>query len=194
VFKDVSQLVDQQGGMIDAIDSNIMCASHNVERGVAELREASRLQSRSFIGSIISGIANLFTSSPSPSTYSNTACQPPIYNSNAIINNTSTGYVRELDKFISMQQVTGCWKLEEIAEYLKNVITLDKLKSVIPTGINEDQWATIIALHILNLKFKADSDEWDLLASKARKWLLTSLNDKIISDATTLAKTLITTL
>jgi len=186
--------LDEQRSMIENINTSLDSSS-------------SSLTNRSFLSAIYSGITSWFGSNSSTNKNTDGSVkikindvsknmdkdEDPFHtvkstNVSEIISNNSSS-VREFDKFISMQAVNGCWKLTEIAKYLHqsvDTLVVSKLSS-----IDNDQWATIIALNILNLKFKSDFDEWDLLATKAKKWLASSLNEKIITEATILAQRLI---
>ncbi|XP_071351854.1 von Willebrand factor A domain-containing protein 5A-like isoform X2 [Trachinotus anak] len=73
-------------------------------------------------------------------------------------------------QLVSLQKASGCWLLDPAlaAALGKTSEELDKSK---PASVNQEVWATILALIWLHA-FKTDAkEEWELLAMKAVSWL-----------------------
>ena len=75
-----------------------------------------------------------------------------------------------LSQLISLQAAEGFWLLNNSLASLTGV-SLAELKSLCPVGIGENEWATVIALVLLEKQFNSQRDEWELVAMKAEMWL-----------------------
>ena len=75
-----------------------------------------------------------------------------------------------LSQLISLQAAEGFWLLNDSLASLTGV-SLAELKSLCPVGIGENEWATVIALVLLEKRFNSQRDEWELVAMKAEMWL-----------------------
>ena len=75
-----------------------------------------------------------------------------------------------LSQLISLQAAEGFWLLNDSLASLTGV-SLAELKSLCPVGIGENEWATVIALVLLEKQFNSQRDEWELVAMKAEMWL-----------------------
>uniref|UniRef100_A0A3Q1KE35 Uncharacterized protein n=1 Tax=Anabas testudineus TaxID=64144 RepID=A0A3Q1KE35_ANATE len=73
-------------------------------------------------------------------------------------------------QLVSLQEVFGCWLLNPaLAAVLGK--TSEEVENAKPTSVNQEMWATILALIWLH-GFKTDAkEEWELLAMKAVSWL-----------------------
>ena len=78
--------------------------------------------------------------------------------------------VAGLSQLISLQAAEGFWLLNDSLASLTGV-SLAELKSLCPVGIGENEWATVIALVLLEKQFNSQRDEWELVAMKAEMWL-----------------------
>ena len=78
--------------------------------------------------------------------------------------------VAGLSQLISLQAAEGFWILNDSLASLTGV-SLAELKSLCPVGIGENEWATVIALVLLEKQFNSQRDEWELVAMKAEMWL-----------------------
>ena len=78
--------------------------------------------------------------------------------------------VAGLSQLISLQAAEGFWLLNDSLASLSGV-SLAELKSLCPVGIGENEWATVIALVLLEKQFNSQRDEWELVAMKAEMWL-----------------------
>jgi hypothetical protein len=82
---------------------------------------------------------------------------------------------RPLDRLVSLQNADGSWELtKELALVLKR--ELGDLESKIPDAGGQQKairraWATALAVNWLESEAGEWSDEWSLLAKKARIWL-----------------------
>ncbi|XP_029026303.1 von Willebrand factor A domain-containing protein 5A-like [Betta splendens] len=81
--------------------------------------------------------------------------------------NSPTGPLLQL---VSLQKASGCWLLDSaLAAALGK--TSEEVEKPKPAQVNQDVWATVLALIWLH-GFKADAkEEWELLAMKAVSWL-----------------------
>ncbi|XP_055369711.1 von Willebrand factor A domain-containing protein 5A-like isoform X2 [Betta splendens] len=81
--------------------------------------------------------------------------------------NSPTGPFLQL---VSLQKASGCWLLDSaLAAALRK--TSEEVEKPKPAQVNQDVWATVLALIWLH-GFKADAkEEWELLAMKAVSWL-----------------------
>ncbi|XP_055369708.1 von Willebrand factor A domain-containing protein 5A-like isoform X2 [Betta splendens] len=81
--------------------------------------------------------------------------------------NSPTGPLLQL---VSLQKASGCWLLDSaLAAALGK--TSEEVEKAKPAQVNQDVWATVLALIWLH-GFKADAkEEWELLAMKAVSWL-----------------------
>ncbi|XP_028275984.1 von Willebrand factor A domain-containing protein 5A-like isoform X2 [Parambassis ranga] len=73
-------------------------------------------------------------------------------------------------QLVSLQKASGCWQLDpDLAEVLGK--TSEEVEKSKPALVNNEVWATILALIWLH-GFKMDAkEEWELLAMKAASWL-----------------------
>ncbi|XP_031695219.1 von Willebrand factor A domain-containing protein 5A-like isoform X3 [Anarrhichthys ocellatus] len=73
-------------------------------------------------------------------------------------------------QLVSLQKASGCWVLDpDLAAALGK--TSEEVEKPKPASVNQDVWATILALTWLH-GFKMDAqEEWELLAMKAVSWL-----------------------
>ncbi|KAK9520575.1 hypothetical protein VZT92_020451 [Zoarces viviparus] len=73
-------------------------------------------------------------------------------------------------QLVSLQKASGCWVLDpDLAAALGK--TSEEVEMPKPASVNQDVWATILALTWLH-GFKMDAqEEWELLAMKAVSWL-----------------------
>ncbi|KAM6932894.1 von Willebrand factor A domain-containing protein 5A-like [Xenentodon cancila] len=73
-------------------------------------------------------------------------------------------------QLVSLQKASGCWMLDAaLASVLGK--TSEEVEKSKPASVNEEVWATILALMWLH-GFKMDAEvEWELLALKAASWL-----------------------
>ncbi|XP_051252727.1 von Willebrand factor A domain-containing protein 5A isoform X40 [Dicentrarchus labrax] len=73
-------------------------------------------------------------------------------------------------QLVSLQKASGCWVLDSaLAAALGK--TCEEVENTKPSAMNQEVWATILALIWLH-GFKVDAqDEWQLLAMKAVSWL-----------------------
>ncbi|XP_030248719.1 von Willebrand factor A domain-containing protein 5A-like isoform X2 [Sparus aurata] len=71
---------------------------------------------------------------------------------------------------VSLQKASGCWELDPaLAAALGK--TSEEVENTKPASVNQEVWATILALIWLH-GFKMDAqEEWELLAMKAASWL-----------------------
>ena len=82
---------------------------------------------------------------------------------------------RPLDRLVSLQNADGSWELtKELALVLNR--DLSDLETKIPDAAGQQKairraWATALAVNWLESEAGEWSDEWSLLAKKARKWL-----------------------
>ncbi|KAH3744751.1 hypothetical protein Pelo_13873 [Pelomyxa schiedti] len=93
----------------------------------------------------------------------------------------SGSQVRPLDKFIFMQKSDGSWDFTEAAESILG-ITMQKIRDTVPTELSTAKnsliiWSTAIALSALSILFADSTDEWEILATKGRKWLNARLTE-----------------
>ncbi|XP_036977036.1 von Willebrand factor A domain-containing protein 5A-like isoform X4 [Acanthopagrus latus] len=73
-------------------------------------------------------------------------------------------------QLVSLQKASGCWELDPaLAAALGK--TSEEVENKKPSSVNQEVWATILALIWLH-GFKMDAqEEWELLAMKAASWL-----------------------
>uniref|UniRef100_A0A671W357 von Willebrand factor A domain containing 5A n=1 Tax=Sparus aurata TaxID=8175 RepID=A0A671W357_SPAAU len=73
-------------------------------------------------------------------------------------------------QLVSLQKASGCWELDPaLAAALGK--TSEEVENTKPASVNQEVWATILALIWLR-GFKMDAqEEWELLAMKAASWL-----------------------
>ncbi|XP_076591858.1 von Willebrand factor A domain-containing protein 5A-like isoform X2 [Chaetodon auriga] len=73
-------------------------------------------------------------------------------------------------QLVSLQKASGCWVLDpDLAAALGK--TREEVENTKPASVNQEVWATILALIWLH-GFKKDAqEEWELLAMKAVSWL-----------------------
>ncbi|XP_030248786.1 von Willebrand factor A domain-containing protein 5A-like isoform X1 [Sparus aurata] len=73
-------------------------------------------------------------------------------------------------QLVSLQKASGCWLLDPaLAAALGK--TSEEVENTKPSAVNQEVWATILALIWLR-GFKVDAqEEWELLAMKAASWL-----------------------
>ncbi|XP_070761387.1 von Willebrand factor A domain-containing protein 5A-like [Enoplosus armatus] len=73
-------------------------------------------------------------------------------------------------QLVSLQKASGCWVLDPaVAAALGK--TSEEVENIKPSAVNQEVWATILALIWLH-GFKMDAqEEWELLAMKAVSWL-----------------------
>ncbi|XP_076592040.1 von Willebrand factor A domain-containing protein 5A-like isoform X3 [Chaetodon auriga] len=73
-------------------------------------------------------------------------------------------------QLVSLQKASGCWMLDPaLAAALGK--TSEEVENTKPSAVNQEVWATILALIWLH-GFKKDAqEEWELLAMKAVSWL-----------------------
>ncbi|XP_049895850.1 von Willebrand factor A domain-containing protein 5A-like [Epinephelus moara] len=73
-------------------------------------------------------------------------------------------------QLISLQKASGCWELDSAlaAALGKTSKEVEKPK---PASVNQEVWATILALIWLHGSKMDAKDEWELLAMKAVSWL-----------------------
>ncbi|KAF1393786.1 hypothetical protein PFLUV_G00019660 [Perca fluviatilis] len=73
-------------------------------------------------------------------------------------------------QLVSLQKASGCWVLDPaLAAALGK--TSEEVEKPKPASVNQEVWATILALIWLH-GFKMDAqEEWELLAMKAVSWL-----------------------
>ncbi|XP_068441101.1 von Willebrand factor A domain-containing protein 5A-like [Clinocottus analis] len=73
-------------------------------------------------------------------------------------------------QLVSLQKASGCWVLDpDLAAALGK--TSEELEKPKPASVNQEVWATVLALIWLH-GFKMDAqEEWELLAMKAVSWL-----------------------
>ncbi|XP_030248739.1 von Willebrand factor A domain-containing protein 5A-like isoform X2 [Sparus aurata] len=73
-------------------------------------------------------------------------------------------------QLVSLQKASGCWELDPaLAAALGK--TSEEVENTKPASVNQEVWATILALIWLH-GFKMDAqEEWELLAMKAASWL-----------------------
>ncbi|XP_070826568.1 von Willebrand factor A domain-containing protein 5A-like isoform X5 [Chaetodon trifascialis] len=73
-------------------------------------------------------------------------------------------------QLVSLQKASGCWVLDpDLAAALGK--TSEEVENAKPSAVNQEVWATILALIWLH-GFKKDAqEEWELLAMKAASWL-----------------------
>ena len=86
-----------------------------------------------------------------------------------------------LKELIALQNSSGFWPNQDLGNYFKNNSSIDqalhaKLQDLADSGkISQDQvgdiFTTIIALYALEEKYDESSDEWNLVATKAKAWL-----------------------
>uniref|UniRef100_A0A3P8UVF7 Si:ch73-265h17.2 n=1 Tax=Cynoglossus semilaevis TaxID=244447 RepID=A0A3P8UVF7_CYNSE len=73
-------------------------------------------------------------------------------------------------ELVSLQKASGCWMLDAaLATALGK--PSKELKKKKPSAVNNDVWATILALIWLHGSKMEAKDEWELLALKAASWL-----------------------
>ncbi|XP_042371032.1 von Willebrand factor A domain-containing protein 5A-like isoform X1 [Plectropomus leopardus] len=73
-------------------------------------------------------------------------------------------------QLVSLQNASGSWKLDPaLAAALGK--TQEEVENTKPSGVNQDVWATTLALIWLHGYEKDAQDEWELLAMKAVSWL-----------------------
>lgn len=89
---------------------------------------------------------------------------------------------RPLDKLTMLQSFQGNWTLN--ASFALAIGVSEKDLAA-PNQFNADVWATAIALVVLEIRFAELRVEWDLLAKKARKWIVSNGVDleKVLSSA-----------
>uniref|UniRef100_A0A671W9G8 VIT domain-containing protein n=1 Tax=Sparus aurata TaxID=8175 RepID=A0A671W9G8_SPAAU len=73
-------------------------------------------------------------------------------------------------QLVSLQKASGCWELDPaLAAALGK--TSEEVENTKPASVNQEVWATLLALIWLH-GFKMDAqEEWELLAMKAASWL-----------------------
>ncbi|XP_030248810.1 von Willebrand factor A domain-containing protein 5A-like isoform X6 [Sparus aurata] len=73
-------------------------------------------------------------------------------------------------QLVSLQKASGCWELDPaLADALGK--TSEEVENTKPASVNQEVWATILAM-IWLYGFKMDAqEEWELLAIKAASWL-----------------------
>jgi uncharacterized protein YegL len=92
-----------------------------------------------------------------------------------VVSNSS---MRPLDRLVQLQQFDGSWAADAslAASIGVDLATLQRSVETSPLGEHKgkpavDQlWATLLALALLETKFGGEKDEWQLLATKAKKW------------------------
>ncbi|XP_049914689.1 von Willebrand factor A domain-containing protein 5A-like isoform X1 [Epinephelus moara] len=73
-------------------------------------------------------------------------------------------------QLVSLQKASGCWELvPALAAALGK--TSEEVESAKPSGVNQEVWATFLALIWLHGSKMEAQDEWELLAMKAASWL-----------------------
>ncbi|XP_049433032.1 von Willebrand factor A domain-containing protein 5A-like [Epinephelus fuscoguttatus] len=73
-------------------------------------------------------------------------------------------------QLVSLQKASGCWELvPALADALGK--TSEEVESAKPSGVNQEVWATFLALIWLHGSKMEAQDEWELLAMKAVSWL-----------------------
>ncbi|XP_062241634.1 von Willebrand factor A domain-containing protein 5A-like [Platichthys flesus] len=73
-------------------------------------------------------------------------------------------------QLVSLQKASGCWLLDPALAAAVGK-TSEEVEHTKPSAVNQEVWATILALIWLH-GFKMDAKpEWELLATKAVSWL-----------------------
>ncbi|XP_078023378.1 von Willebrand factor A domain-containing protein 5A-like [Epinephelus lanceolatus] len=73
-------------------------------------------------------------------------------------------------QLVSLQKASGCWEQDPaLAAALGK--TSKEVENTKPSGVNQEVWATILALIWLHGSKMDAQDEWELLAMKAVSWL-----------------------
>lgn len=75
-----------------------------------------------------------------------------------------------LDGLINLGKVEGYWLLDEALATVIGLKLTDLFKAIPDKGF-ENAWATAIVLSVLETKFTAFRDEWELVFQKAHKYL-----------------------
>ena len=100
-----------------------------------------------------------------------------------------SGNKKGLKKLIAFQNSSGFWSeqdLVKLGKYFKNGsyqyqdlrTELQKLAARKKKYLVEDILTTIIALYLLEERYEESSDEWTLIATKAKAWLIEAGIDK----------------
>ncbi|XP_034403684.1 von Willebrand factor A domain-containing protein 5A-like isoform X3 [Cyclopterus lumpus] len=100
-------------------------------------------------------------------------CVPMSYDASPVMNKRSLPKQPPRDpllQLVSLQKASGCWVLDpDLAAALGK--TSEEVEKPKPASVNQEVWATILALIWLH-GFKMDAqEEWELLAMKAVSWL-----------------------
>jgi len=85
---------------------------------------------------------------------------------------TSKVQKSHLVSLISLQRAAGFWLLKEVID---EVIKVDGA-STPPVGVAADIWGTVLALVYLEVKYAAQEDEWELIASMGELISLSNLS------------------
>ncbi|XP_049914742.1 von Willebrand factor A domain-containing protein 5A-like isoform X7 [Epinephelus moara] len=73
-------------------------------------------------------------------------------------------------QLVSLQKASGCWERDPaLAAALGK--TSEEVENTKPSGVNQEVWATFLALIWLHGSKMEAQDEWELLAMKAASWL-----------------------
>ncbi|KAK2846960.1 hypothetical protein Q5P01_009959 [Channa striata] len=123
--------------------------------------------------SVQSGVSSSFTAFVAVNKSDGNVIQGPLVRRDVPVGNTQLPKKPRTDpllQLVSLQKASGCWLLDPAlaAALGKSSEEVEKPK---PAAVNQEVWATILALIWLHA-FKTDAkDEWELLAMKAVSWL-----------------------
>uniref|UniRef100_A0A671W3T8 VIT domain-containing protein n=1 Tax=Sparus aurata TaxID=8175 RepID=A0A671W3T8_SPAAU len=135
--------------------------------------------------SVQSGVSSAFTAFIAVNKGDGEAIQGPLVRRNCIhfshsfinkftlqhvLNSCTKLHSNPLLQVVSLQKASGCWELDPaLAAALGK--TSEEVENTKPASVNQEVWATILALIWLH-GFKMDAqEEWELLAMKAASWL-----------------------
>uniref|UniRef100_A0AAQ6ICT9 von Willebrand factor A domain containing 5A n=1 Tax=Anabas testudineus TaxID=64144 RepID=A0AAQ6ICT9_ANATE len=118
--------------------------------------------------SIQSGVSSSFTAFIAVNKSDGKEIQGPLVRRNVPINLSL--HLDPLLQLVSLQKASGCWLLDAaLAAALGK--TSEEVEKPKPASVNQEVWATVLALIWLH-GFKTDAkEEWELLAMKAVSWI-----------------------
>uniref|UniRef100_A0A671W717 VIT domain-containing protein n=1 Tax=Sparus aurata TaxID=8175 RepID=A0A671W717_SPAAU len=130
--------------------------------------------------SVQSGVSSIFTAFIAVNKGDGEAIQGPLVRRNVqtpgecyFMKNKNKSHAPPRDpllQLVSLQKASGCWELDPaLAAALGK--TSEEVENTKPASVNQEVWATLLALIWLH-GFKMDAqEEWELLAMKAASWL-----------------------
>jgi len=103
-------------------------------------------------------------------------------------------HMRALDRLVQMQNFDGAWNANEdfVEFFAPNIKTVDDLLASCPELKGNkgaaDIWATAVAIAVLESKFDDEKGEWQMLVTKATKWMRTHCKEAALAMADIMAK------